>query len=341
MELFRMAYLDNFLMCLPYIAVLWVYAGLIFLRIIRKYKELEYVWNELLIFGCYIVVSLLLPIMMIKPEWTVPLQLLVIGLLLIIPFIEYIHIRKWTQNAEFDKINERDYELFILRFSGEYSSARDIRRKLYHALIPIIIIFCYSFGIASGGYFGLSGDEFGLFLMFNIGFALVNLFTMGDLLRLYNFKYLPKWGVNLFTSAMKRKELRTYSSPPGTIMAIAIFFIFPFPIFASVAMLIGISDSAASIVGKNYGKRLLKSNSDKKLEGTIAGAVIGFVATLLLCLIYAPSWFWYVDILLGLIAAGVFMLFDYLDLSQINDNLSVPIVAGLLMGLVAYGFGFL
>ena len=37
----------------------------------------------------------------------------------------------------------------------------------------------------------------------------------------------------------------------------------------------------------------------------------------------------------------VFALFDYLDLPKINDNLSVPIVAGILMGLVAWGFGLL
>jgi len=336
-----MGYMDNILISLPYMAVIWVYAGLILLRIVRKYKELNYIMNELIIFGCYMGVSFLLPIMMVKPEWSVPIQLLVVGLLLIIPFIEYLRLRKWTQDAEFDKINERDYELFIMRFPEEYTSARDIRRKIYHAFIPIIIIVSYSIALALGGFAGLSGEDFGRFLIFNIGFALVNFFTLGDLFRLYNFKLLPKWAVQLFTSAMKKKELNSYSSPDGTIMAIALFFILPFPIFASIAMLIGVSDAMASLVGKNYGKRYLKLNSDKKLEGTIAGVVIGIVSTLVLCFIFKPNWAWYVNILLALIAGGVFMLFDYLDLSTINDNLSVPIVAGVLMWVIAYGVGVL
>jgi len=66
-----MSYLDSFLVLLPYVAVLWVYAGLILLRIIRKYRELEYKLNELIMVGCYITVSLLLPFMVVLPGWTV------------------------------------------------------------------------------------------------------------------------------------------------------------------------------------------------------------------------------------------------------------------------------
>jgi dolichol kinase len=333
-----MSYLDSFIVLLPYIAVLWVYAGLILLRIIRKYGELEYKLNEIIMVGCYIAVSLLLPFMVVLPGWTVVIQLAIIGVLLIIPFIEYLRIKKWKANAEFDKINDRDYDMFILRFPTEYTSDRDIRRKLYHALIPIIILICYSVALAMGGAAGMTGDEFGRFLIFNIGFILVNLFTLGDLLRLYNFKYLPGWGVQLFTSAMKKKELNSYSSPPGTIVAISVFFALPFPIFASIAMLIGISDSLASLIGKNFGKRFLKADSDKKVEGTIAGAVSGIVATLILCFIFSPSWPWYAIVLLSLTAGGIFALFDYIDHPTINDNLSVPIVSGVLMWLIAYGF---
>jgi dolichol kinase len=336
-----MAYLDNLLICLPYMAVLWVYAGLILLRIIRKYKELNYVINELIIFGCYMGVSFFLPIMMVIPGWSMLIQLLSIGLLLIIPFLEYRRIKKWAQNGEVDKIKARNYEAFIAQFPAEYTPARDIRRKLYHVFIPLIIIICYSVALALGGFNGLTADEFGRFLIFNIGFVLVNFFTLGDLFRLNNFKLLPPWAVDLFTSAMKKKELNCYSSPDGTIMAIALFFILPFPIFASIAMLIGVSDAVASLVGKNLGKIKLKAGSDKKLEGTIAGALVGIVSTLLLCFIFQPNWAWYAIILLALVAGGVFALFDYLDLPKINDNLSVPIVAGLLMGLVAWGFGLL
>ncbi len=330
-----MAYLDNLLICLPYMLVLFAFAGLILLRIIREFKELEYKWNELLIFGCFVSVSLLFPLMADLPGWTILIQMLVLGGLFIIPLMEYLRIRKWTKECNFDKINERDYEEFIRVFPEEYTSGRDVRRKLYHALIPIIVIAGYSLGLSLGG------DSIGRFIILNIGFALVTLFTLGDLLRLYNFKYLPGWGVNLFTSAMKKKELRSYSSPPGTIVAISIFFVLPFPIFAAVAMLIGASDSMASLVGKNYGKRILKAGSDKKVEGTIAGTIVGIASTLVLCFVFRPDWAWYASILLALTAGGVFALFDYIDHPKINDNLSVPIVAGLLMWLIAYGFNLL
>ncbi len=330
-----MGYIENLWICLPYMLVLFTFAGLILLRIFRKYKELEYIWNELLIFGCFITVGILFPLMVRLPEWTILIQLLVAGGLLLIPFYEYLRIKKWKEMGNIYKINERDYNKFIKDFPEEYTSGRDVRRKLYHALIPLVVIMGYSIGLYIGG------DEIGRFMIFNIGFALVTLFTTGDLLRLYNFKFLPEWGVNLFTSAMKKKELQSYSSPPGTIVAIAIFFVLPFPIFASVAMLIGVSDSMASLVGKNFGKRNLKGNSEKKLEGTIAGVVLGIISTLILCFIFSPSWPWYANILLALTAGGVFALFDYIDHPTINDNLSVPIVAGILMGLIAYAFGFL
>ena len=330
-----MGYVENLWIVLPYMLVLFSFAGLILLRIIRKFKELRYIWNELVIFGCFITVGLFFPLIVELPEWTVLIQMLVFGGLFIIPLIEYLQIRKWTKECEFEKIDERDYETFIKQFPEEYTSDRDIRRKLYHALIPIIVVIGYSVGLYMGG------ASIGRFIVLNIGFALVTLFTLGDLLRLYNFKYLPEWGVQLFTSAMKKKELRSYSSPPGTIVAISIFFILPFPIFASVAMLIGVSDSLASLVGKNYGKKFLKVGSDKKVEGTIAGVIVGIVSTLALCFVFRPDWVWYASILLALTAGGVFALFDYIDHPTINDNLSVPIVAGLLMWLIAYGFGLL
>ncbi|MFX1293589.1 MAG: hypothetical protein ACFFD2_01835 [Promethearchaeota archaeon] len=149
-------------------------------------------------------------------------------------------------------------------------------------LIPIIVILCYSIDLPLGG------DAMGRSFIFNVRFTLVNVFTIGDLFRLYNFKYLATWKVHLFINTVKKEELNLYFSPPGTIMVIAVFFILPFPVFALIAMLIGISDSLTSIIGKNYGKHYLKGISNKKLEGTITGPLSSIIATLVLCFIFSP-----------------------------------------------------
>ncbi|MFX1293590.1 MAG: hypothetical protein ACFFD2_01840 [Promethearchaeota archaeon] len=49
----------------------------------------------------------------------------------------------------------------------------------------------------------------------------------------------------------------------------------------------------------------------------------------------------FVIILLALNTGNIFALFDYIDHPTINDNFSIPLIVGVLISLIAYGFGIL
>ena len=97
--------------------------------------------------------------------------------------------------------------------------------------------------------------------------------------------------------------------------------IFPIPIgYASIAVLT-LGDGSATIFGKKFGRTVLPFNKSKRLEGTLLGFFSAFLGTLI-----------FVDPVKGFIAAAVGMLVECVP-SPINDNISIPILSGLVIML--------
>ncbi len=93
---------------------------------------------------------------------------------------------------------------------------------------------------------------------------------------------------------------------------------------ANAAILILLfGDSASTLAGKRWGKIKLPFQENKTLEGSLAFLVVGFMGALT----QLPL----VPALLGALSGALTEAY-----SPIDDNLTVPVVAGLIMSLVVF-----
>jgi len=98
--------------------------------------------------------------------------------------------------------------------------------------------------------------------------------------------------------------------------------LFPAPIsFASIAAFT-FGDGFATIFGKTIGKHAFPYNKGKKIEGTLAGFVFALLGALV-----------FVNPLRAVVGAATAMIVETLP-APINDNLTMPVLAGLAMSLL-------
>ena len=98
--------------------------------------------------------------------------------------------------------------------------------------------------------------------------------------------------------------------------------LFPAPIsFASIAAFT-FGDGFATIFGKTLGKNAFPYNKGKKIEGTLAGFVFALLGALV-----------FVNPLRAVVGAATAMIVETLP-APINDNLTMPVLAGLAMSLL-------
>jgi dolichol kinase len=124
--------------------------------------------------------------------------------------------------------------------------------------------------------------------------------------------------------AAKKTELYEFATAPiHFAVGIALsLLIFPEPICYVAITVLTLGDSAAHIFGMKFGKTRLPFNKGKNLEGSIAGFVFAFLGALV-----------FVDPALALVAAAVGMLVEAVP-SPINDNLTIPLLSGLVLFLI-------
>ena len=89
----------------------------------------------------------------------------------------------------------------------------------------------------------------------------------------------------------------------------------------SAITILTLGDGIAKIIGKGIGKRVLPYNKTKKIEGTIAGIAASFIGSL-------P----FIPPNKALRASIITMIFEGLP-SPINDNITIPLIAGLIITL--------
>lgn len=98
--------------------------------------------------------------------------------------------------------------------------------------------------------------------------------------------------------------------------------IFPIPVnYVAIASLT-LGDGCASIFGRKFGKTAIPFNKQKSMEGTIVGLFAAFLGTLI-----------FTDPLRGVVAAGIGMTVEVIP-SPINDNISIPIISGMILMLL-------
>jgi len=236
---------------------------------------------------------------------------------------------------------ERDYKKFCEEFNENWVDdlRSELGRKLLHLFAGFIIFFFWTIGLILDDLgilvqIGLDNNSFAFWVIITIGFGFVVMFQIGDLTRLNKFFMLPKWSKTLYKS-MRPKEQETFIAATPLVLSFVPFILAPFPIFGSVVLITVGADAAACVIGKKFGKHPLRKNSNKTIEGFIAGGVSTFIIVLLISTLYHPWMSISIQkiLVMGIIATILFLSIDAFT-KNISDNILNPLLTGFGMWII-------
>jgi dolichol kinase len=180
----------------------------------------------------------------------------------------------------------------------------EIRRQLFHIFWGFVFIALIYFDLINA-------------LMI---FILIIVFLVGSLLsKKYKIPVIY-WFLTKFDRPKDIKELPGKGSWFYLIGVFVSMVLFPKDITMAAIAVLALGDAIAPLVGK-YGRIKHPFSEKKFLEGTLAGAFVGFIGALLFVRFYEAA-----------LAAIIAMLAEGIDLklgrNPINDNIVIPVVAG-------------
>ncbi|MGD8544518.1 MAG: HAD-IB family phosphatase [Candidatus Bathyarchaeota archaeon] len=161
------------------------------------------------------------------------------------------------------------------------------------------------------------------YLVSSLIFIVTLLYIASELVRLRGTN-IPVFSTLTWRAAIK-PELYEFITAP-IIYAIAIMvslILFPSPInYASIAIL-ALGDGFATLFGKKFGRTTFPFNKGKQVEGSFFGFLFAFMGALA-----------FVNPTQALIASAIGMLVESLP-TPVSDNLTVPIVSGLVLTVIS------
>ena len=252
----------------------------------------------------------------------------------------------------------RNIETFLLKFNqknNQNSNARsqrirtDIHRKMLHLFPAGIVILLWVFAVYiwddlwnANIVWGITGEEFGRFLILTAGYSGILVFGFLDYIRLSFvfenqnlFHLIPDNVLNILSKSMKRKENFDFIRPTVLVLSFAPIFIFPFCIFAASILIATIGDGAASIFGLRFGKIKFPKSSEKTIIGYIAGFLASFLIGLVIVILFEPVLPIVKIILISISGGFTFLIVDLLNL-RIDDNILNPIFSAFIMSFFYY-----
>jgi len=182
----------------------------------------------------------------------------------------------------------------------------EIKRKLIHLIVGLIIVVFIDLGIITELVLGI-------------------IFILGLLTSVASKKFKIPIIYNILEKVDRKKDLRSLPGSGALFFVAGCFlsvFLFEKNIALGSIMILTIGDAVSSLIGIHFGSIEHPLNKKKLIEGTIAGIVLAFLGTLLF-LNYKEALFASV---LGMIAESIEIRYDKFSL---NDNITVPLVAGL------------
>lgn len=188
----------------------------------------------------------------------------------------------------------------------------EIRRKTFHILIGIILIFLI--------YRNMIDAEIIFFiLIFGIILSLI----------------CRKYEIPVISKALKffdRKEnMKKFPGKGAIFFFIGVLLavkLFPKDIALASIAILTIGDSLSHIFGLYFGKtKNFFGNGEKMLEGTIFGMLFGFLAAILFVV-------WYEALIASIIAMIAEAVEFELNKNPVDDNVVVPLVSGTVMILI-------
>jgi len=188
--------------------------------------------------------------------------------------------------------------------------ANTLRRGLFHALATSLFPLSSLF-LPRAAFWASTASLAAIVLLF-------------ELLRLH-FKSINRWFVFLFRSVMKEKEFAALAASTYVpFSALIAFLLFEKSVAIAAMCFLAIGDPLSGIVGTRFGKRKL---FDKSMEGNFACFSACLVVGLTLsCSILDIS---PVVVLIGAFSAAFIQALPL----PVNDNLTIPLFAGLCMSL--------
>ncbi|MDX1419128.1 MAG: phosphatidate cytidylyltransferase [Rubricoccaceae bacterium] len=172
-------------------------------------------------------------------------------------------------------------------------------------------------------------------LLFLVPLAVVAVFL--DVAR-QRWAWLHRWIEGVFGAIMRPEEQPPFGGPlvlnGATWMCVSAALcaaLFPAPIAAAALAIQMVGDGAAAVVGRRYGRHRYPF-SPKSLEGSAAFFLTGLLTVLPLTALVAPGYAPLAPLQLGLgaLAGTVAEALPF----PINDNVRVPLLAGLVMALL-------
>ncbi len=268
----------------------------------------------------------------------------IISVMLIMVLWAISHKIKTIKQPELlENINNYDNFSEHLRLNYKPSVKRKFTHLLPFGVVSIIVVVFWLLGADPTYAHQDRWKNFSLFfvVIFGMDFALT--FLIGDLIRLFDYSYMPRTVGELFLRGLTPNELDTFSSTSIMVFGFAPFLLFDFPLFFIVLLIASVADGMASIFGiiaKKVGfSHEFPKNSNKTIEGYIGGSLFAFLCTLFggffsnLFGFSNPSvWSLEVLLMLGFILSGVVFLVDIATSTKIraSDNYLNPIACGII-----------
>ena len=333
------------------------------LKLRKKYPDHNFI-NSLLIFILWIVAGIVYPLFFIRDTSQVrwfeglALQIICIYAPLLIFFILYYQyqfvLKKKTHlrdNRTIEKFIDHFTLMDIKNLNNRKDALRtDFHRKAFHLLPAVIIIFLWLFAVYiwdamwdADQFWGISGTEYGIFLILVVGYTGIIIFAALDYIRLSHifnkssiYHLLPTCISNTLGKTLKKNEIYEFTRPVALVLSLIPTLFLPFGVFTAVALIATLGDGAASIFGLRFGRIHIPKSSNKTLIGYISGFLVSFgISFIVLWLFEQHSLHLSKIIIIGFIGALAFLIIDILNL-KIDDNILNPILCASIMGLLYY-----
>ena len=228
----------------------------------------------------------------------------------------------------------------------------DLHRKMLHLFPSTVILILWAFAVLiweglwnNSAVWGISGQDFGVFLIITAGYSGIFVFACLDYIRLsciYDrgnvFWILPDNVLDLLGKAIKRKEFYEFIGPTILVLSFVPVFIFvhvSFAVFAAAMLIATIGDGFASLFGIKFGKHPFPKGGHKTIEGYVAGFLGSFMIATVAYLAFEPQMFILKSMMIALGGACVFLVIDLMDL-KVDDNILNPIFSGYMMALLYF-----
>jgi dolichol kinase len=193
---------------------------------------------------------------------------------------------------------------------------RNLYRNLFHACMGVGSTLLYQLVLSRS-------------TLIVLGAGILGLFILMDVIRRVSPTWNERFVQRIFGAISRPGEAHRVPSATYYVAALTLgAILLPQHGIEVGALILGLGDPAASLVGKRWGRR--KLIGEKSLAGSLAFFVVGTIAATTLLVLVRPA--------LGLgavaIAAAAALAGALVELLPVEDNLTIPLVAGLVAALL-------